>query len=633
MKIAGRSSLFAVAALLAVSVSAQTPVDVEVGYRFFNVSGNENMYRTQINERSGFLIRSLTWAGSDTQFSDFFRVDASDLGVGPAGSLRVDFGRNNLYRFTLGYRQTNAFSDIPNFALGQHTYDRDRQLIDADLELNKWARITPFIGFTWNNYHGPGTTTRTLGGDDFQLDSDLKNRDTEWRLGFGFNWKMFTGQLTQGWRTFDNNETLTLTAGAGSGNNNDPILGRQIAASTVTRNDHAEGHTPFTNFYTTAQVNSKFKVIADYVRSAAKSDADSAENATGSFVSFQIARLFNGLTSTVDGNSKNTTWHGGLRAEYAVTPKIDLFADVHREDRSLEGAALITDLYLQTVNFGGLDPKDVQTILNARNALDRTEDVFAIAGAARELGPFAVRAGVSQSKQDVDVAPDLSEIVVPGTSQGGSFSRKVTSFDASGSYAKSGFLATAWWRHDSADDPIMRTDFLNRDRFRLRGGWRGFSDRVRVGVTAEENHPKNDRTGFNYDAKIRQLSADGEFGVTSHVILRAMYAALRADSSILFRHPETFATDTSINKEDGNSAEAGVLLTFKPVSLDASYLRFKNSGTNPFTVDRYHLRASTKLIHNTGLTAEWDRDKYNEPDPGTGDFQGDRLGIYIHWVR
>src|SRR5262249_37642468 len=288
MKLAVRSSQFAVAALFAVSALAQVPVDVEVGYRFFNVDGNENMYRTQINERSGFLIRSLTWAGSDTRFTDFFRVDASDLGVGPAGSLRVAFGKGNLYRFTLAYRQTNAFSAVPALALGQHTYDRDRQMVDADLQLDKWARITPFIGFSWNHYDGPGTTTRTLGGDDFQLDSDLKNRDTEVRLGFGFNYKMFTGSLTQGWRSFDDRETLTLTPGSGQGNNSDPILGRQISAGTITRDDHASGNTPFTNFYTTAQIGSRTTLIGDYVRFAAKSDSDSGENAAGSFVSFQI---------------------------------------------------------------------------------------------------------------------------------------------------------------------------------------------------------------------------------------------------------------------------------------------------------------------------------------------------------
>src|SRR5438477_1546372 len=76
-------------ALISTTLCAQTPIDLEAGFRFLNLRGSSDMYRTQINERSGFLIRSLTWAGSDTRFTDFFRVDASDLGVGPAGSLRV----------------------------------------------------------------------------------------------------------------------------------------------------------------------------------------------------------------------------------------------------------------------------------------------------------------------------------------------------------------------------------------------------------------------------------------------------------------------------------------------------------------------------------------------------------------
>src|SRR5579884_738196 len=154
MKLAARSSQLAVLiAMAAAPLFAQTPpFDVEAGFRFLDLKGNSDMYRTQINERSGFLIRSFTMAGNEGTFADFYRIDASDLGVGPAGSLRVDFGKASLYRFTLAYRQSNAFSAIPTFALGQHTYDRDRRMIDGDFELDKWSKITPFIGFSWNKY-------------------------------------------------------------------------------------------------------------------------------------------------------------------------------------------------------------------------------------------------------------------------------------------------------------------------------------------------------------------------------------------------------------------------------------------------------------------------------------------------
>ena len=81
------------------------PFDLEIGYRWFDVSGNEGMYRTQINERSGFLIRRLTLATGDfeghTTLADRFRIDVSELGTGPAGSLRLEADRAGAYRLRL----------------------------------------------------------------------------------------------------------------------------------------------------------------------------------------------------------------------------------------------------------------------------------------------------------------------------------------------------------------------------------------------------------------------------------------------------------------------------------------------------------------------------------------------------
>ncbi|HJT17285.1 MAG TPA: hypothetical protein VJ853_07850 [Thermoanaerobaculia bacterium] len=625
--------LFAV--LLAMPLAAQTPpFDIEAGFRFLDLKGDSGMYRTQINERSGFLIRSFTMAGNEGTFADFYRIDASDLGVGPAGSLRVDFGKTSLYRFTLAYRQSNAFSAIPTFALGQHTYDRDRRMIDADLELDKWSKITPFIGLSWNKYSGPGTSTYTLGGDEFLLNSNLKDRDAEFRAGASFSFSKISGQLTQGWRSFNDHETLNLAPGAGAGNSAGSLLGTPITASGISRDDHASGSTPYTNAYVTSQVSDRVRLIGSYVRSSAKSDSNEDEGASGSFVSFAISRIFGGFSDQISGTAHDNTWRGTARAEVTVTDKVDLFATAQREHRSLEGAALINDLFLNTVNFGHLDPRDVATVINAHNSLERDEDVFSVAGSARSLGPFAVRAGASISNQDVTVSPDLSEIVVPGASQGGRFSRRVTSFDASGIWAHSGYSAEAWWRHDSANDPIMRTDFLSRDRYRLRGGWKGLADRLRVGVTAQETTPKNDQAGIDYSAKIRELTAEAEGAPIEKLRLRLAMSRFRSDRSILYRHPETSALDTSTDRESGNSAEGGVALTFAPVSFDASVLHFTNSGSNPFTLQRFAIRAISKLIRDRyGLTVEWNRDTYSDASPVFDDFRGDRYGIYVHYAR
>ena len=61
-----RFALAAALVLLAAPAFSESfPIDVELGYRFVSISGNEEMYRSQINEREGFLLRSLTLSTAD----------------------------------------------------------------------------------------------------------------------------------------------------------------------------------------------------------------------------------------------------------------------------------------------------------------------------------------------------------------------------------------------------------------------------------------------------------------------------------------------------------------------------------------------------------------------------------------
>ncbi len=289
--------------------SASAPYELEIGYRILDVSGNEEMYRTQINERSGLLLRSFTVlttdVGNSSKLFDRFRVDAHDLGIGPAGSLRIEADKRDLYRFRLGYRHSNSFSALPAFANpllgqgiipGQHTYDRTRNVLDADLDLLPGRSVTPFIGVSLHRLSGPGTTTYTLGGDDFRLSQDLKETEQEVRLGTGFNIGWLSGSATQGWRRARGSEQLALEATGGAGNNSNPILGRPIIASTLTRDDSTRVNTPFTSFFVTSRLGTRVRVVADYVRFAADSSGDLTENASGSFVAFALSRFFNGVT-------------------------------------------------------------------------------------------------------------------------------------------------------------------------------------------------------------------------------------------------------------------------------------------------------------------------------------------------
>ncbi|MEO8215548.1 MAG: hypothetical protein ABI718_00535 [Acidobacteriota bacterium] len=636
--------LSATVVAVAFTAQAQTvPFDLEIGYRWLDLKGSEDMYRTQINERDGLLIRNFTLATSDfsgrTTFMDRFRVDVSDLGAGPAGSLRIEAEKSRRYHLRVGYRSTNAFSALPGFANpllgegivpGQHTYERTRRMLDVDLELLPDRAIVPFVGYTWNDNHGPGTTTYNLGQDEFRLSNNLKERDRELRAGASFHFGSVQGQLTQGWRSFRGTDSLSLASGAGAGNNPGSILDQPVSAQTISRTDRTDVDTPFTNFYITGQPLTRIRLIGNYVRFAADSDGSESENAAGTFISFPISRFFTGISEQGSSSAKNTTWRGGGRAEITVYPNVDVSAGFQKEHRELDGSALITTIFLQSITFGGVDRRDLETILKASSSLDRNEDVLNASVSARALGPFALRGEYRESKQDVKVSPDLSEIVVPGA-QEGQFDRRVHTFDVSGTFRQSGLMLGAAWRTDNADNPVFRTDFLDRDRVRVRGAWSSPKDFFRAGLTAERTNQSNDRPEAGYDARIRQYSGDVEVAPRAWLRLRGSLSQFRADSNISFRHPENFSIDESVHSENGKAREGGVSFLRGPFSLDTSLGRFENSGTTPFDMDRYRLRLTYDFKSKTGVAVEWDRDKYDEPSPSYGKFDASRYGVYLRW--
>lgn len=617
--------------LIAAPLSAQMiPFDAEIGYRWFDVSGNEGMYRTQINERSGFLIRRFTLATGQ------YRVDVSDLGVGPAGSLRVEADRAGAYRLRLAYRGTEAFSELPAFANpllaqgivpGQHTYDRTRRMFDADLDILPDAAISPFIGYSVNDSGSDGTTTYHLGQDEFLLGQDLDEQDRELRLGASFRFAMISGRITQGWRSFDGTERIALAGGAGAGNSAAPVRGQPVNAATIVRTSDTDGSTPFTNLFVTGRFADRVQATATFVRFAADSDSSEEESAAGNFASFALGRFYRGLESGIASSARNDTWRGGARVEATIVPNVDVAAGFEREHSEITGSALVDTLFLQSITFGGADARDLATVLDAASGVDRQEDVVHLTAAARAVGPFSFRAEFRNTAQDVTIAPDVAEIVVPGA-QGGTFERRIRTFDGGASFSQSHLDIGLAWRRDTADDPIFRTDFLDRDRLRVRASWSTPNDMFRAGVTAEDLDQSNDSPDVGYDAETRQYSADLEFAPIAMLRLRGAFSQFKTDSNVLIRRPENFTIEESLHRENGKSIEAGIGFQRATLSIDAGMIRFENEGTLPFDLDRLHLRVAYDFKKRYGVAFEWNRDEYTEA-AALGDYEAARYGLYL----
>jgi hypothetical protein len=629
----------AITLLAGTTAFAQVTTEIEAGYRVTSVDGNEDLYRTQIDEREGFIIRSFSvFTPQSTGLTDFLRVDASDFGAGPASSIRVDAGREGTYRLRVGWRSMDAFSALPAYANpllgqgiipGQHTWDRERTMFDVDLELLPNAKFSPFIGYSQFHNEGPGTTTYTLGGDDYLLRQNLDEKETELRIGTAFNLGRVYGSVTQGWRNLESDEVLSL---ARAGNNGTaPVLGTNPDASQIIRNSSLEADTPFTSLFVTGDVYKNTKLIGSYQRFSSEADGTDDEVAAGNFVSFALGRFFTGMNEFVDSRAKNETWRGSARVESTLLSKVDVMAGYRVEHRELSGSALINTLFIDSITFGGVDKRNLEEILEADSSIERDVDVLEAALSMRNLGPFAFRVSASVSDYDFTVDPDLEEIVVPGN-QGGDFSRKVNTIDANASYSKSLFSIGASLRFDDASKAVLRTDYTNRDRFRLRAAFHTPNNKIRLAFTGENTNVENTLDGGGFSADGRQWSADAEFEPADVLRVRAGYSILDSESRARIRRPETFQIETWTNDEDGEVLEGGIALLLAPVSFDLNLSRYENEGTLPFSVDRWRMRTVYDIKANYGIAAEWSRDRYEE-EPSYGRFDADRYGIFIRYRR
>lgn len=645
-------SLAALLLLPAARLAAQSdglPVEVELGWRFLSVTGSEEMYRSQTNERSGFLLRAFHLDGDALlgARADRFRLDVADLGAGPAGYARLDAGLTGAYRFKASYTRRQLFSALPAFANpllprgivpGQHVFDRDRYVFDAELTLLPGKVVSPIVGYTYNRWEGPGYTTYTVGGDEFRLTDSRRETEQEVRIGAGVTAGDWSGELIQGWRKLQSEDSVRLSDGAGGGNSSGTVLGAPIELRSLVSDTEWNTNTPVTSAAVTGRLWKRVKVVGHYVRSRVSASTDANESLAGRLVSFELGRFFGGLSESIASRARLPEWRGGGRVEVNLADGLDATVGFVRRHRELEGFALIDDLFLATTTLGGVDPRDLRRLLTASPRLDRTESVFDASIGARAVGPFSFHLGWSETNEEVSSTPDPTQIVIPG-GQGGEFERRVREFWGGVSLRVGGLTFGADYRKQDADRPVVRIDFVDRTRYRVHASYKA-GDLLRVGGRFDQVDASNTDSPIGYDGTIRQYGGDLELRPIKPLQIRFTAGRFEADSEVVIRRPEDFRLERSLHLEKGKNVEAGLSLDLSPVLLDASWSRFDNTGSFPFQLDRVRVRSEFGLRKDLALVGEWLRDDYEETATTyaaagstlpLGSFTGDRFGLYVRW--
>jgi len=634
--------LFAMALTLAAAAytpAQSTTYDFEAGYQWLDIAGNKDMYRSQLNQEDGLVIHNLSFNLYDpnsTGLADRVRVDASGFGGSPTGRFRLEAGRGALYRLTLNYNHLESFSALPetdnpllgNAVIpGEHTWNRKRDLVDFELELMPGASITPLIGYRWNRNNGPGRTTYHVGEDEFRLNSDLMQTEKEYFAGAAFAVGTFSGMVTQGWRTYEERDRQSLVAGAGDGNNPGTVLGLPITADSVNSSSRSKTHTPVTNVFISGQVIPEIQVKASYAHSDADGDTTLGETSMGSLASFAVSRFFSSLREDVRSSADSTFWRGDLGLAFDLSRNFTLDVNYQKRSMELDGWALVSDLYLDTMTFGGLSSGDITNLITIRNQSRRTQEIENFKLNVVNLGIFRLWLGGSRTKQDLVLAEDAAEIVVPG-SQSGSFARVIKSgtLGASAQIGKGKVILDG--ESDTADTAILRTDFTDRSRVRFRVQY-PFGDLVEVLATAEKITSDNEDAGIGYQGDTKHYAVDLGIKPVNHLAFRLNGDSFKSDSKIPIRRPYDFGIEESVYADDAKTLEGLVELNFDRVAFQGGYSSLKNEGSFAFKLNRTFARLSADLTNHVGAGFEYEKNDYSENIFSAADFRASRYEVFF----
>ncbi len=621
-----------------------THFDVELGYQWVDVDGDEDLYRTQINQSTGFVLKGFSLnhinSSGDAKFADNFRIDASGFGGNPAGRFRLWAGLGKIYRFRLFYSQFENFSALPAYANpeiengvtpGQHTWDRDRQTLDMELEFLPNRAVTPLIGYRRNVIDGPRQTTYHTGQNEYRLSSDLKETEQELYAGITFKAGGFFGTLIQGWREYEATDRLSLAPGEYNGNIGVPILGVDQHIDDFSRSMTSTAETPVTTANVQGKIGDTVDVVLSYIRADLEGEAFSSEMLSGSLVSYRINRFFQGLDQTVSSRTENPYWRAEGRFKVHLGESVRLDLGLEENHRSLEGWALISTLYLDTLNFGGNDPQNIQDLVNAQNGYERDDQIVTGRLNIDNLGPMVLWAEAGYKKTDLSLSQDVSQIVTPGGQQG-NYDRTTKLLGAGAALVFNTSRFSVDINNESADDVIVRTDFDNRLRMRARVDFTPVKW-LRILGTAEYIDTSNSSSGVGYNATTDHYAIDLNFDPTESLTFRLAWDDYSTDTKMPILIPQTLSPAESVFSENGTLIEGGLLWRISIVTLDLGYSTFENEGTFDFDMKRAFLRVGVDVTDHWAVSADYENNDYSEKVLDLAQYDATRYGVYLRWHK
>ncbi len=145
----------------------ETQGTVGVGYRFTDVTGQEDRYREFFNLSDGLRLTDFTFFGrapkGQTLFADTFSLSASGLGGDPYETMQLMARKNGLYDLRASFRQSSFFWDRADTGYtNNHAWNTRRKLGSVSFLLHATDNLRLAFELSHSGRSGMNLTTRTV---------------------------------------------------------------------------------------------------------------------------------------------------------------------------------------------------------------------------------------------------------------------------------------------------------------------------------------------------------------------------------------------------------------------------------------------------------------------------------------
>ena len=590
----------------------------EVGYRWVDTKGSEEMYRSMVNLGEGpkLLHSDLTLRanyGAGVVF-DHLDISMDNWGGDPYNTVRFSFGRTGAYEVSGTYLNQQYFNWIPAFdnplfgqgkTVDQHRLDVGYRTTDVELKLfpTSWAR--PFFGYARTTGFGPGLTTESFTGDEFVLGQNWQYAANDYRGGLEIALPRLTVSVEQGFRHLQN-DTAVSWNGDSTGNSANPFLGEQITLSQDVRGYHDRTDIPIFRGLVKATPFNWMKFTGRYIYAAADTGGAMTETASGNLATLENRLFYESQLDSFSTRARAPQNNGSFVLELTPLSRLSVTDQFRVRTYHVSGSGLLASTYYQARPLSGepvtYPQVDVSEVVNSylsysgvQNQLEAEVGIW---------GNLYARGGwrYTDTKATVGGEERRSASVIQQTAIAGVAYRQ-------GRWLE---LGLDYEDNNPSAHSVMRTDLFDYSQVKFDwkvGSWKGLSANGNVATLTNRNpqadidlrgHNRNYAVAVNYDA-----------GERLHASVDYMKSSIYSDMAIIL--PQTLQTGRSVYDEslNGVGGSMGVGL-YRGTRFDFGYRGIFSTGSYPLNYHQPYAQLTVPLHNHLAVKGYWQYYDYNQ---------------------